>query len=439
MNFTTLEIAELTGAGHEGPSCVVQRVAIDPGEVVGEDNLLFATSAHPPPLGDTSLRLEDEIAERVPYLTERPWVGGTAVIGPSTEAMLRSMAGDDRGRPAGALRVGVIATDAPWAMAELLRVALGGRTDTPVRPGPPDEREIPGTERFRVPLALLNHGPDQPLVVELNRRHRGCAGADAALLDPHVLVIGDLGPRQVAMMGTDGTLRQTEEVLAACGPDTHVVIPEGLQDDLDPWIAPRPRHTYRVGTNAAGETTLHLDVSGRTSSGALPTDASRRWLANAQGATLTACAALARTGPEVDDAVTAMSTRLTDATVHTLPDGVAAWDRSDATSVGAVIGAVAALAEHPADARYAILGPVDDGPTAAEGLHCSILDRAAAAGVVGIAAGGWGIGTDHLDHPVTMADELAAAGDGAVVVLAGTGADLLSVRDRLLSMAQPKS
>ena len=74
MNFTTLEIAELTGAGHEGPSCVVQRVAIDPGEVVGEDNLLFATSAHPPPLGDTSLRLEDEIAERVPYLTERPWV-----------------------------------------------------------------------------------------------------------------------------------------------------------------------------------------------------------------------------------------------------------------------------------------------------------------------------------------------------------------------------
>lgn len=101
MNFTTLEIAELTGAGHEGPSCVVQRVAIDPGEVVGEDNLLFATSAHPPPLGDTSLRLEDEIAERVPYLTERPWVGGTAVIGPSTEAMLRSMAGDDRGdRPA---------------------------------------------------------------------------------------------------------------------------------------------------------------------------------------------------------------------------------------------------------------------------------------------------------------------------------------------------
>ncbi len=38
-----------------------------------------------------------------------------------------------------------------------------------------------------------------------------------------------------------------------------------------------------------------------------------------------------------------------------------------------------------------------------------------------------------------MADELAAAGDGAVVVLAGGGADLLSVRDRLLSMAQPKS
>ena len=136
------------------------------------------------------------------------------------------------------------------------RSAWRARTD----PGPPDEREIPGTERFRVPLALLNHGPDQPLVVELNRRHRGCAGADAALLDPHVLVIGDLGPRQVAMMGTDGTLRQTEEVLAACGPDTHVVIPEGLQDDLDPWVAPRPRHTYRVGTNAAGETTLHLSL-----------------------------------------------------------------------------------------------------------------------------------------------------------------------------------
>mgnify|MGYP003378978719 FL=1 len=99
MNFTTEEIAELLGSGHHGPACRVDRVVINPEQVRDGDGQLFAAFAHPQPLGDTTFVLEDDIAPHVPYLTERWWVGGTAVNGPSTEEMVRAMAGADRGRP----------------------------------------------------------------------------------------------------------------------------------------------------------------------------------------------------------------------------------------------------------------------------------------------------------------------------------------------------
>ena len=90
MNFTTAEIAHLLDTGHHGPTCGVERVVIDPNDVRVGAGQLFVASAHPPPLGDTTLVLEDDIALRVPYLTERSWVGGTAVNGPSTEAIVRA-------------------------------------------------------------------------------------------------------------------------------------------------------------------------------------------------------------------------------------------------------------------------------------------------------------------------------------------------------------
>lgn len=111
MNFTTAEIAHLLDTGHHGPTCGVERVVIDPNDVRVGAGQLFVASAHPPPLGDTTLVLEDDIALRVPYLTERSWVGGTAVNGPSTEAIVRAMAGDARGgRPTGLAPV----CSVPW-------------------------------------------------------------------------------------------------------------------------------------------------------------------------------------------------------------------------------------------------------------------------------------------------------------------------------------
>ena len=112
MNFTTADIAHLTGAGHHGPIQHVERAAIDPNEMPTDAGQLFVASVHPPPLGDTTLSLEGDIAERAPYLTERSWVGGTAVNGPSTETIMRAMAGDPRGRPADGPRGS--ACWAPW-------------------------------------------------------------------------------------------------------------------------------------------------------------------------------------------------------------------------------------------------------------------------------------------------------------------------------------
>lgn len=104
MNFTTEEIAGLLDPDTTGRP-VVSTAVIDPEQVRDGDGQLFAAFAHPQPLGDTTFVLEDDIAPHVPYLTERWWVGGTAVNGPSTEVMVRAMAGDDR-RPTQCERCG---------------------------------------------------------------------------------------------------------------------------------------------------------------------------------------------------------------------------------------------------------------------------------------------------------------------------------------------
>ncbi|MBK6439408.1 MAG: hypothetical protein IPF88_12620 [Candidatus Microthrix sp.] len=233
MKFTTAEIARLLDTGHHGPTCDVERVVLDPDAAGVEDGQLFVASVHPPPLGDTTLVLEDDIANRVPYLTERSWVGGTAVNGPSTETIVRAMAGDPRGRPASIHRVGVLGAVAPWATAALIRAALSDPADHRLPPpGPPELREPPGPERFRLPLALLNHPDDSPLTVVLNRRHRGCTGADAALLAPTTAVITDLGDRHLATLGHAGAVASAKEVLDRLDPDATLVMPEAVADAL---------------------------------------------------------------------------------------------------------------------------------------------------------------------------------------------------------------
>ncbi|MEZ5383288.1 MAG: hypothetical protein R2754_16020 [Microthrixaceae bacterium] len=441
MRFSTLEIAELLGTGHHGPSLPVEQAVIDPATLEPDRNQLFVASAHPPPLGDTSQLLFGNLADRAPYLTERSWMGGTAISGPSTETMLRTMASDERGRPDGCARVGVLG-GAAWATAALLRVALGAPTaafDLPPT-GPPGRREIPGTERFRTPLALLNHDGDEPLVVELNRRHRGCSVADGALLAPNIMVVTDLGDHHLATLGTPRVTAEADSLIRQLGADTALVVSEAVAETLsdgaddDETAAPatfRVATTHTQGPTPGGE----VRVSGAWGSLEVEVGPDGGWLGLPIGGAIAAAAATGRNLDEVRERVASAARALTDSIVMNLPEGPVVWDRSDATSVGEVSVALEALAARPAQARFLVLGAMDDGPTATGRQHARLAQQATKAGIVVRSADAWGAGFEYLEHPRQAVDDLAATGPGAVVMLTGTSSDLLSVRHRFLARA----
>ncbi len=443
MKFTTAEIARLLDTGHHGPTCDVERVVLDPDDVGVEDGQLFVASAHPPPLGDTTLMLEDNIAHRVPYLTERSWVGGTAVNGPSTETIVRAMAGDARGRPAGGPRIGVLGAVAPWATAALIRFALSDPADDrlppPEPPEPPELREPPGSERFRLPFALLNHPDNTPLTVVLNRRHRGCTGADTSLLAPTTVVISDLGDRHLAMLGHAGAVASSKEVLDRLGLDATLMMPRAVADalraeagfDATAWPG-LSIFDVRTDQNADAGT---VHVAGPWGELAVAVGEDGAALSLPVGAAVAAGVAAGRQPEAVGWSVEAAARSLVASMVTRLAEGPVVWDRSDATSFGAVSAAIAALAERSASERFLLLGPLDDGPTVSDDLHARLARQATAAGIVVRSAGAWGTGFSPLEHPQAEADALADAGPGAVVLLAGGGAELLALRSHLLARA----
>lgn len=444
MNFTTAEIAHLLDTGHHGPTCGVERVVIDPNDVRVGAGQLFVASAHPPPLGDTTLVLEDDIALRVPYLTERSWVGGTAVNGPSTEAIVRAMAGDARGRPADGPRVGVLGAVAPWATAALIRAGLSDTTEHRLPPpGPPDLREPPGTERFRLPLALLNHPDDTPLAVVLNRRHKGCTGTDAALLDPTALVITDLGDRHLAMLGPTGAITSAREVLDRVDRDATLVMPEAVADALreeagfeGTAFPALSIFGVRPGRSAGNTDAGMVHVVGPWGELAIGVGRDGGALALPVGAAVAVGLAAGRPVESVRSGVEAAAQTLARSMATRLAEGPVVWDRSDATSFGDVSEAIAALAERSAPAKFLVLGPLDDGPTVTDRLHARLGALATHHQIVVRSAEAWGSGFSPFEHPQNEVDDLAAAGPGAVILVAGGGPELRSVRKRLLDRAR---
>lgn len=454
MEFSTAEIADLIGTGHHGPSCVVQTVAIDPREVEAGRDQLFAASAHPPPLGDTSLELRDGIADLVPYLTERSWMGGTAVNGPSVETMLRSMAADPRGRPSGGPRIGVLGTIAPWATAALVASAFGGAEADLPPAGPWELREPPGTERFRLPLAVLNHPGGHPLAMNLGRKHRGCSAADAALLDPTATVITDLGDRHLATLGRRGAIDAALEVLDRLRPTTTLCLPRHVAEtlttkggfDAGQWtnLATYEFELSTPGTEAHGSPAPRGDADGANSA----IGVSGAWgdiefdLDGVAASLAPSIAGALAVGVSTGDDPVAVARRVGAAVEKLgasmsleLAEGPVVWDRSDATSFGDASAAIEALAVHPASTKFAVLGPLDDGPTVVGGLHGRLGRQATNAGIVVRSADAWGSGFSFLEHPQVEVDDLSAAGPGAVILLVGGGAELSSVRERILRRA----
>ena len=331
---------------------------------------------------------------------------------------------------------------APWVTAALVTAALSDVGAEHLLPpsGPPAHREPPGTERFRVPLALLNHTGDRPLVVVLNRRHRGCTGADAALLAPTTAVVTDLGERHLAMLGPTGALDSTREVLDRLDPGTTLVMAETVADalrdeaelDLTRWSA---LSTFRVRTHQAESSGCTVEALGSWGETTVEVGPDGAALALPVGAAVAAGAAAGRDLDVVRSRVGAAAQAIAESMVVRLAEGATVWDRSDATGFGDVSCAIGALADRSASARFLVLGPLDEGPTAIDRLHARLGAQATDAGIVVRSADAWGSGAPFLEHPRIEADDLAAAGPGAVVLLAGGGHELLAVRRRLLTRA----
>jgi hypothetical protein len=98
--------------------------------------------------------------------------------------------------------------------------------------------------------------------------------------------------------------------------------------------------------------------------------------------------------------------------------------------------AIAALAERSAPAKFLVLGPLDDGPTVTDRLHARLGALATHHQIVVRSAEAWGSGFSPFEHPQNEVDDLAAAGPGAVILVAGGGPELRSVRKRLLDRAR---
>ena len=154
----------------------------------------------------------------------------------------------------------------------------------------------------------------------------------------------------------------------------------------------------------------------------------------AVGAAVTAGIAAGCAPEALRESVGAAARAIAESMVVRLAEGPTVWDRSDATSVGDVSAAITALADRDATARFLVLGPLDDGPTVSDRLHARLGAQATEAGIVVRSADAWGSGAPFLEHPRVEADDLADAGPGAIVLLAGGDHELLALRSRLLSL-----
>jgi UDP-N-acetylmuramoyl-tripeptide--D-alanyl-D-alanine ligase len=328
----------------------------------------------------------------------------------------------------------VIAADDPLAalgaLARAWRRELGcrvvgitgstGKTSTKdilsalLRPGAPTHanRENLNTE-VGLPLSLLEAQRGTEIVVlEMAMRGEGQIADLAAIAEPDVGVIVNVGPVHLELLGTvERVAAAKAELIRDLRPGAACVVPghERLldahrRDDLDTWTF-GPAGEVRLLAYEDG--TAEIEARGEHLQLELPYSEPYNLLN-----TLAAVAAARALGRPVGGRVDVRFSSLRGEVVE-LPGGVVVVNDCYNANPMSMRAALDHLAESPAERRIAVLGPMAELGGGSAGYHRAVGEHAAALGVdvlvpVGEGALAYLEGFDGEVHPVATPEEAAA-------------------------------
>jgi UDP-N-acetylmuramoyl-tripeptide--D-alanyl-D-alanine ligase len=343
----------------------------------------------------------------------------TVIAADDTIAALQRLATAWR-RKLGCKVAGITGSTGKTSTKDILAALLRPRTRTH------QSRENFNTE-IGLPLAILEAPRDtEALVLEMAMRGEGQIAELAAIAEPDVGVIVNVGPVHLELLGTVERVAAAKAELirdlpagAACVvPASEPLLAAHLRDDLDTWTFGPGGHVQllamdgpRAEIEARGER-IELELPFREPHNLLNT--------------LAAVAAARAAGLPVGGPVDVRFSSLRGEIVE-LPGGVVVVNDCYNANPMSMRAALEHLAESPADRRIAVLGTMAELGAGSAGYHREIGERAAALGIdvlvtVGDAALGYLEGFDGETYSVAtpeeagaLLEELARPGDRVLV------------------------
>jgi UDP-N-acetylmuramoyl-tripeptide--D-alanyl-D-alanine ligase len=323
-------------------------------------------------------------------------------------------------RKLGCKVAGITGSTGKTSTKDILAALLRPRTRTH------QSRENFNTE-IGLPLAILDAPRDtEALVLEMAMRGEGQIAELAAIAEPDVGVIVNVGPVHLELLGTVERVAAAKAELirdlpagAACVvPASEPLLAAHLRDDLDTWTFGPGGHVQllamdgpRADIEARGER-IELELPFREPHNLLNT--------------LAAVAAARAAGLPVGGPVDVRFSSLRGEIVE-LPGGVVVVNDCYNANPMSMRAALEHLAESPADRRIAVLGTMAELGEGSAGYHREIGERAAALGIdvlvtVGDAALGYIEGFNGETYSVAtpeeagaLLEELARPGDRVLV------------------------
>lgn len=436
MQFTTSEIAKAVGTGTAGPEVVTSGVATDSREVTG---------------GELFVPLQGQrdghdfigaalAAGAAAYLTERPPVGGTAVVVPSAAAALCELARLAR-QALDVDTVGITGSVGKTTTKDMVAAVLA--SDRPVHASRKSFNNSIG-----VPSTILNApSGTRALVVELGANHVGEIAGLCRIACPTIGVVTRVAPAHTeGFGGIEGVVQAKGELVEALPPAGVAVL--NADDERVMGMAARCGASFMTfGRSEGADVKLVAVVTGEdlrprvelaTPWGPLVTVLSARGAHQAYNAAAAAAVAgvlgvpMARVGEAL--AVAELSGMRMDLLVA--PAGYRVLDDSYNASPAAVQAALEALVAVPGRRRVAVLGHMAELGELSAGEHRNVAARASELGVEVLAVGTAEYGAAPMVPDVTSAlDRLGDLGPGDIVLVKGSRAAGLDALVRLLVQA----
>jgi UDP-N-acetylmuramoyl-tripeptide--D-alanyl-D-alanine ligase len=348
-----------------------------------------------------------------------PCAQAAVIVADDTLAALQRLATAWR-RKLGCKVAGITGSTGKTSTKDILAALLRPRTRTH------QSRENFNTE-IGLPLAILEAPRNtQALVLEMAMRGEGQIAELAAIAEPDVGVIVNVGPVHLELLGTVERVAAAKAELirdlpggAACVvPASEPLLASHLRDDLDTWTFGPGGHVQLLAMEGPH---AEIEARGERIELELPFREPHNLL-NTLAAVAAARAADLPVGGAVDVRFSSLRGEIVE-----LPGGVVVVNDCYNANPMSMRAALEHLAESPADRRIAVLGTMAELGEGSAAYHREIGERAAALGIdllvtVGDPALGYIEGFDGETHSVAtpeeagaLLEELARPGDRVLV------------------------